>query len=246
MMKKINLGIRGGGVKTPAIGMLKAFEENGIEVATVSGASIGAVIATLSAVGRNADDIFRLLSKFVVAYSKANRLRGGKGSKIIEATIDKECGYLKFKDLEKPLYITANAGGLWNTVEFLFSKETTPDITLGQACRASCSFPFAYERYKLNVNGKEMKFYDGGMVNNPYLLFTPNEVTVLATFEKSKINLKSRYKNAWLLPEKKADFIIKPYVGKMGSFGTPKDIKMSKILGYYAAIEKIDDLIKSL
>ena len=245
-MKKINLGIRGGGVKTPAIGMLKAFEENGIEVATVSGSSIGAVIAALVAVGRDANDVFRLLSKFVVAYSEANRLRGGKGSEIIEDTVNAECGYLRFKDLEKPLYITANVGGLWNTREFLFSKETTPDITLGQACRASCSFPFAYERYKLYVNGKKMKFYDGGMVNNPYLLFTPNEVTVLATFEKAKINNKSRYKNAWMLPEEKADFVIKPYVGDMGSFGTPKYIEMSKILGYHAATERIDDLIKLL
>lgn len=244
-MKKVHFGIRGGGVKTPAIGVLKAFEENDIEVASFSGASIGAIIATLGATNVPADEILYLVKKFVIAYSDANRLKGGKGSLIIQKTVDEQCNYMRFRDLKKLLLITANAGGLWNTKMFLFSKATTPDVTLGEACRASCSFPIAYERCLLDISGKKMSFYDGGMAMNPIIPCTQN-VKVLATFRKSKTNTMSRYKSAWMIPEEQADFVIKPYLGKMGSFGTPDDIQMSSDLGYYETIRNMQSLIEVL
>lgn len=247
-MKKVTLAIRGGGVKTPAIGVLQAFEENGIEVAQVSGASMGAIIATLAAVNTPAEEIDYLFKKYVVDYSDASIIRGGKGSKIIEDTVNKQCGFLKLKDVKKPLYIAANQGGLWNTRLFIFSKETTPDVTVGEACRASCSFPFLYERYGTNISGKKIKFFDGGMAMNPYIpeKDSDNTVSVLATFQKHKDNMRSRYKNAWLLPEKNADFLIKPYIGKMGSLGTPRDIEVSRLLGYYETTKKMEALIQLL
>lgn len=77
-MKKIFFAIRGGGVKTPAIGVMKAFEENSISIAAYSGTSIGAILATLGAVETPPDEILYLVKKFVTDYSEANRLRGGK------------------------------------------------------------------------------------------------------------------------------------------------------------------------
>lgn len=244
-MKHVTLAIRGGGVKTPAIGVLKAFEENHIKIYAVSGTSMGAVIATLVAVDTPADEIYHFFKKNAIDYSDATRIRGGKGSQIIEDTVNKQCGFLKFKDIKKPLYIAANQGGLWNTKPFLFSKKTTPEVTLGQACRASCSFPFLYERYSINISGEKIKFFDGGMTMNPYI---PDDDTlsVLATFQKEKENMKSRYKNAWLIPEKKGDFIIKPYIGKMGSLGTPKDIELSRLLGYHETTKQMETLLKLL
>ena len=56
-MKKINLAIRGGGVRVPAIGVMKALEEEKIEISSYSGTSIGAIIATLGAIGTSADEI---------------------------------------------------------------------------------------------------------------------------------------------------------------------------------------------
>lgn len=244
-MKKVHLGIRGGGVKTPAIGVMKAFEESNIEIASYSGASIGAVLATLGALETPSDEVLHLVKKFVSEYSAANRLKGGKGSYIIEETVNKQCNYMRFRDLQKPLFITANMGGLWNTKMFIFSKETTPDVTLGEACRASSSFPIAYERYSLNIGQDKIKFFDGGMVRNPFIPDT-SDVTVLATFRKSKTNTKSRYRGAWMLPEEQADFVIKPYLAKMGSFGTPDDIQMSSELGYYETIKRLDGLLAIL
>lgn len=248
-MRKVTLAIRGGGVKTPAIGVLQAFEENHIEVAQVSGTSIGAVIATLVAVDTPSDKIEYLVKKYVVDYSDASRTRGGNGSKIIEDTVNKQCDFLKFRDVKKPLYIVANQGGLWNPKSFIFSKDSTPEITVGEACRASCSFPFLYERYGINISGKKIKFFDGGMAMNPYIPDDNNKggtVSVLATFQKNKDNMRSRYKNAWLIPEEKADFLIKPYIGKMGSLGTPKDIELSRLLGYNETLKQMETLVQLL
>lgn len=247
-MRKVTLAIRGGGVKTPAIGVLQAFEEKNIKVAQVSGTSIGAIIATLVAVDTPADEIDNLLKKYVVEYSDASITRGGKGSQIIEDTVNEQCSFLKFKDLKKPLYIAANQGGLWNTKSFIFSKKTTPEVTVGEACRASCSFPFLYERYGIDISGKKIKFFDGGMTMNPYIPDddTENTVSVLVTFQKNKDNMKSRYKNAWLLPEEKADFLIKPYIGKMGSLGTAKDIELSRVLGYHETFKQMEALVQLL
>lgn len=239
-MKNVTLAIRGGGVKTPTIGVLQAFEENNIIPLTVSGSSMGAVIATLVAVGMKASKIDQLFKKYVIAYSSTHN------SKIIEDTVNAECGNLTFRHVPKTLYIVANQGGLINTKAFIFSQQTTPDITVGQACRASCSFPLIYGRYTLNIDGNKMKFYDGGMCMNPFLPKHANSVTVLSTFQKANVNTKSRYKNAWLLPEQNADFVIKPYIGKMGSRGTPDDVELSKILGYYQAQKHMDDLLKIL
>ncbi len=244
-MKNVHLGIRGGGVKTPGIGVMKAFAENNIEIKSYSGASIGAVLATLGAVNTPPDEILYLVKKFVVAYSDASIVRGGKGSYIIEETVNKQCKNLCFKDLKKPLFITANKGGIWNTKMFLFSKETTPTVTLGEACRASCSFPFLYERYSLKIGEDKVKFFDGGMVSNPWIPCTQN-VTVLATFRRNKTNMKSRYKEAWMLSEEQADFVIKPYLGKIGSLGTPDDIQMTSDLGYYETLRNLDSLLEIL
>lgn len=239
-MKKINLAIRGGGVKVPSIGVIQAFEEERIEISAYSGSSIGAIIAMLGAVGTPADEILKQVQKYVVHYSEANRLKGGKGSKIIQNTVNDYCGNMKFKDLKKDLYIVANQGGMLFPKTFLFSKENTPEVTLGEACRASCSFPVAYEHYHMRINGKNYRFWDGGMCANP--MIPSDGFTILATFKKKKENMKSRYVNAWKIPEEKADFIIKPQI-KMGTFGTPEDIVLSSALGYAETKSKMEELL---
>lgn len=239
-MKKINLAIRGGGVKVPAIGVMKALEEEKVEISTYSGTSIGAIIATLGATGTSADEILEQVKNFVIQYSEASHLKGGKGSQIIEDTINNYCGNIKFKDLSKELYIAANQGSLLFPKEFVFSKKTTPEVSLGEACRASCSFPVAYEHYHMQINGKNYKFWDGGMCTNPVI---PSDgFTVLATFKKQKENLNSRYVNAWKLPETQADFVVKPKV-YMGTFGTPEDIILASASGYAEAKDKMEELL---
>lgn len=243
MREKINLAIRGGGVKVPAIGVMKRLEEEEITISSYSGTSIGSIIATLGALEVPATEIEYLIKKYVVEYSNASRIKGGKGSKIIEETVNAYCNKKTFKDLEKGLYIVANEGGLWNPKAFVFCKENTPEVTLGEACRASCSFPIAYEHYKLKVNGTNKKFWDGGMAANPII---PNEgFWILSTFQKKKENLKSRYVNAWKDAEEKADFIIKPKIN-LGTFGTPEDIAIAVDVGYTETQKHMEELLHML
>ena len=122
----------------------------------------------------------------------------------------------------------------------MFCNYTTPEVTLGEACRASCSFPIAYEHYHMQINGKDHKFWDGGMCENPKI--PEGGFTLLATFKKEKENLKSRYVNAWKFPEECADFVIKPEV-HLGTFGTPQDIAEASQLGYVEAKKQMKQLL---
>lgn len=239
-MKKINLAIRGGGVRVPAIGVMKALEEEKIEISSYSGTSIGAIIATLGAIGTSADEILEQVKNFVIQYSEASRLKGGKGSQIIEDSVNDYSGNMKFKDLKKNLYIVANQGGIIFPKSFLFCKEYTPEVTLGAACRASSSFPIAYERYAMQVEGKKYHFWDGGMCQNP--MIPSDGFTVLSTFQKEKENKHSRYANAWMEAEEDANFLIKPKIC-LGTFGTPKDIADAAELGYVEARRKMEELL---
>lgn len=239
---KISLCIRGGGVKSAvAVGVLKAMEESGIEIAGFSGTSIGSVIAALAAYGKTSDEICSLLKKYVILYSNATRIRGGDGeSSIIENTINNECNNITFSELDNNLFITANSGGLLRTMLFVFSKETTPNITLGQACRASCSFPGLFRRCKIIVNGKKKHFLDGGMILNPYIPpKEENRTSVFLSFKTPSDTRKSYYSTARLQPEKNADRIIKPYVGFMKTLGDTDDVTMAMRLGYCEAIEAL-------
>ena len=241
-MKKINIAIRGGGVKVPAVGVLKALKEEKVQIRCYSGTSIGAIIATLAALDTSCTEIEQLLKEFVVIYSNASRLKGGKGSQVIEDTVNGYCKNLRFKDLKVKLIITANQGGIWHPKKFVFSKETTPNVTLGEACRASCSFPIAYEHYHMRINEKNYKFWDGGMVANPIL--PQKGFNIVCSFKKEKTNLNSRYVDAWKKPEEHADFLIKPYIGNMGTFGTPEDIALASELGYTEAKRRMEELLQ--
>lgn len=238
-MKKAVICSRGGGVKSAtAIGALLALKEANIEISKYSGTSIGAVIMSLAASGIPEEKVHQLFLEYVEIYSNASRTRGGKGSLVIEQTVNEKCRGLRFKDLDKPLYISANAGGLWFTRPFVFCKETTPEVTLGEACRASSSFPIVYEHYKMD--SLEEKFWDGGMAINPFVPpITDEERSIVVSFRKKKINYKTRYLKAWLEPEKKCDILIKPYVGEMGTLGDRRDIEHACLCGYNATRQAI-------
>jgi len=55
---KIGLALRGGGARGIAhIGVLKALEESNIHISYISGTSIGALVASYYAFGKNINDI---------------------------------------------------------------------------------------------------------------------------------------------------------------------------------------------
>lgn len=244
---KLQLGIRGGGVKSiTSIGVLAALHDNGIEVSEISGTSIGSVIAALYAAGNEPYDIYQMFKdRLFRLYMTTTRVKGGDGRPIIQETVDEICNKMTISETKIPIMIAANCGGILFPKTFYFDKISTPNVSLGIACQASSSFPILYKRYKAKINGKRIKFYDGGMVANPPVLKQQPEEScfILATFEKEKINKKSLYAHAWINAEEKADIMIKPFVGKMPTVGTAEDVDIAFYLGYEATTQKIS-LIK--
>ena len=62
---KVGLALAGGGVKGAShIGVIKALQENGIEVDYVGGTSIGSIVASLFAMGYTTEEMLKLFKYF--------------------------------------------------------------------------------------------------------------------------------------------------------------------------------------
>lgn len=65
MNMKLGLALAGGGVKGAAhVGVLKALEEENIEVDYIGGTSSGSIVASLYAMGFTADEIYKIFKKY--------------------------------------------------------------------------------------------------------------------------------------------------------------------------------------
>mgnify|MGYP000805603571 FL=1 len=63
---KVGLALAGGGVKGAShIGVIKALQENGIEVDYVGGTSIGSIVASLFAMGYTTEEMLKLFKYFL-------------------------------------------------------------------------------------------------------------------------------------------------------------------------------------
>lgn len=176
MEKKINLddGVffasRGGGIRScVSIGVLRALEEARIPVRGVSGESLGSLFAALVAKGYNSNEIMDLFLEYNKIITGGSKLLGGRGSVVIQESVDKVTDNMQFKDTKTDCYINACTGKLLNPDLVLFSKDTTPNETLGTACRASASLPILFGNCDLDINGQTINLFDGGFKHNPYI-----------------------------------------------------------------------------
>ena len=185
---KIGLALAGGGVKGAGhIGVIKALEENGIEVGYIGGTSIGSIVASLYAMGYTTDEMLKLFKYFskdimkVDMKSYFSSIRASRkiisygfiSGENIELAIE-ECARLKnmkkLQDLKLPIVmptvdIKESKKYVCTNHEFdeQFKEDTyIRDITIGKATRASASYPgvFAPTIYKNH------KFVDGGIIDN--------------------------------------------------------------------------------
>jgi NTE family protein len=150
--------LSGGGARGAAhIGVLKAFEENGIRPTHVSGTSVGAIVGALYAAGVHWSEIlkfFKTISIFHTkrfAFNKPGFLDSEKFYDDLSVYFPRD----NFDALEKPLFITATnviSGDLK-----IFSK--------GQLIKpviASASFPGVFTPTEINGS----YYIDGGILNN--------------------------------------------------------------------------------
>ncbi len=124
---KLNLVLSGGGVKGAAhIGVLKALEEENIEIEGISGTSSGSIVASLYACGYRAREIYYIFKKYckcitdydhMIPFKVMNTLFTGKirlkslaKGNNIEYIIDNFCRRkrkVNIKDIEMPIVIPA-------------------------------------------------------------------------------------------------------------------------------------------
>lgn len=157
--KRVSLVLGSGGAKGLAhIGVIRWLEENGFEIASVSGSSIGALVGGIYAAGKLGE-----FEKWVRAITKADMVtlmdiswgRGGliKGDKIINTLTDL-VGDKTIEDL--PVSFTAVATDIRGEREVWLNSGS-----LFQAIRASISLPMFFT--PVQIDG--LTLIDGGVLN---------------------------------------------------------------------------------
>lgn len=221
-----NLGIcfAGGGVKGAAhIGVLKAFEEEGINFEYISGTSSGSIVATLYACGYSAEEIYKLFKKYCnqIKYIDGINIakiifgliferkiiidgltNGNKIKKIIDVACN-EKGINNINQIKKNLIIPSV--DLYDGKLYAFSSKNSRvvysnnikyiyDCEIGKIVQASCSYPGVFSPCKY----KNTKLIDGGIRENvPWKLTKLNgaEKVISIVFEKDISIDRKREKN---------------------------------------------------
>lgn len=155
--RKISLGLSlgSGGAKGFAeLGVLRAFEENGIEFDIISGTSIGSIIGAFYANGYSSTDISELLKRVDFGEIK-NVFMLKMDMNGLYGVIDKAIGSLNIEELKKPFMTVATKEDTGEEVEF--SKGRVADAL----CASSCFVPF-FKPYEIDG----VKYVDGAYVNS--------------------------------------------------------------------------------
>ena len=157
---KYNCIFGGGGIRGMCyIGAVKALKEYGIQINSIAGSSVGAVFASLLAVGYNEDEIQELFYDFNLTMFRdinltlfVTDISLSKGEIFLEWLREKieqkfyKNNYKKngnkpvrFKDIKNDLHILTV--DINTNTPFVFSKESTQDEEIAFAVRASASLP---------------------------------------------------------------------------------------------------------
>lgn len=184
----IGLCLSGGGAKGAAhIGVLKALEEENIQIKYISGCSSGSIVASLYFAGYTPNEIlnfFNLYGRYIKDYDKNLFFKFLKGFLFCNLQVK---GIIKGNNLENLMRRKLYKKGIKNILDynkkiaipavdirknklcyFVNKKieesdcEYIQNIDAAKAVRASCSFPGIF----LPVYYKDKIFVDGGVIDN--------------------------------------------------------------------------------
>ncbi len=217
MKQKVSLVLSGGGARGIAhIGVIEELENNGFEIISIAGTSMGALVGAIYANGKLNEykkwlctltkfDVFKLMD---FTLSKQGFVKGDRIFKKMTEFI----GDVKFEDLSIPLSVTAT--NISAGKEVVFTKGN-----LIEAVRASVAIPTVLTPVK-----KDKHFLiDGGVINNlpiSNLKRFENDILVVvdvnANPTNSKPKLKMNYfdiigKSIMILIEKVSEHTIEIY-----------------------------------
>ena len=247
MENNLGLALGGGAVLGAAhIGVLKAIEEQKIEISAISGTSIGALVAAFHAFGNPYKDIQEMIlhigwsdiSSF--SLSKFGLMTNQKLEKLIHSHL----GKVKIEDAEIPLCIVTtniNDG----------SKCVLEKGDLAQAVMASTCLPGVYQPIKLG----NALLIDGGIVENvpisPLIELKVDKIIAVDLNTNKKYdapnNIVELLINSfhYLLASavesqsKEADVLIQPDLSEFNLYDVKQVDKLVQI-GYETAIERIE------
>jgi NTE family protein len=252
---RIGLALSGGTAKSVAhIGVLRAFEEHGIDIDCMSGTSGGSVVAALYAGGKSVREIERLaggMQWWQLAGLTLPRLGFLSGDKISEFIVD-QIGDVEFNDLRIPMVIVA--ADLTGNRKVVFRKGR-----VAIACQASSSIPQIYRPVEIRghsiVDGTLIEYLPieslasfgeifkvGVNIGKSEMLARKKpkhfiEVIMQVTDFVSQFNAE--------ISERAADFVIYPDLSRYNPFALHKASEMIEI-GYEAAVRSMPDLKQAI
>lgn len=172
-MPKYGIALGGGAAKGYAhIGVLKFLIEKNIKITEISGASMGALVGALFAMGKTTDELIAIARE--VDYSKMVDVDWDflflKGEKM-KSVLKKYLGDITFEELKIPLKVVAT--DLETGERKIFQTGSVLD-----AVRASVSLPILIKPYEIDG----VKYIDGGVSCNL-------PVDILSTYYKIAVSL---------------------------------------------------------
>lgn len=281
---KIGIALSGGGIRGVAhAGVLKALEENGIKIDIIGGTSAGSMIASLYAMGYNPDEIYMMfkqnLDKIVgknnfsfmsglrKIFHKTTEFKGLKNGKNIEEVFNKLANNKNMDmitNIEMPIVIPTV--DIMDSNEYVFTNyvpdggntgKYITDITIGEAVRASSSFPAVFNLCSIENHA----FMDGGALDNVPVEEVKKQgadKVIAVKFEEDKIDetcnimdivMKTIDIMGTKISEgsiKQSDLVLSIHTDKMGLLEN-KNIEKCFWCGYEAVnknIDKIREMIK--
>ncbi|PID41945.1 MAG: patatin [Gammaproteobacteria bacterium] len=154
----IGLALGGGAARGLAhIGVLKAFEEEGVTISCISGTSIGALVASYYAFGKSIDEIANIGSRLHLrkVINFTFKKRGVFSTEGIRELIERDLGDVRIEDARMPLAIC--------TTDIISGKQVVfREGNLADAVCASVAVPGLFVPVEID----DHLLVDGGIVEN--------------------------------------------------------------------------------
>jgi len=233
------------------VGVLKILESNKVPIHMIVGTSVGSAVGSLYAYGFDAFSLqklsFSIQQEDIVDLLYLPNNGFIKGEKL-EEFINKSINYTPMEKLKIPFYAVAT--DLEKGQEIVFAKGNT-----GTAVRASCSIPGIFRPVRIS----DKIYVDGGVVSPVAVdVAKKNGADVViavdissgieriqpeGTIETILQSINIMYSKLGFIQLSKADVVIRPKVGHIGSADFSK--KHEAILeGEKAAIEALPQIMK--
>ena len=156
--KNINLVLSGTGALYPVhVGAVCALKDMGYNIKAIAGTSGGAIVATAVAGGVSRDKLQRRFIDFNpwnFLFQDGNIFSKGWGiysNEVLIRIMSRLGGDTTFAECTIPTtFVATRISPTYGTV--IFSKETTPDLTLGEACRISSNIPILFKAIPFKGN----------------------------------------------------------------------------------------------